>query len=126
MIVVIKLKAIIYTLLIYVYFCGNKNLILIREGTFIKYGGLQSQVGKRFFQDFSKTKFIAQRTIVVRNSWSSNLFEKHFLVPSVNFDFFCKACIRTNKNILKVIIGVAFPVIFQALEKLLLTITFKQ
>lgn len=102
------------------------DLILIREGTFIKYAGLRGQVGKRFFQDFSKTKFIAQRTIEVRNSSSSNLFEKRFLVPSINFNFFFKACIRTNKNKQKVIIGVAFPVIFQALEKLLLTIAFKQ
>ena len=42
--------------------------------------------------------FAAQRTIVPRSSWTSNFFEKEFMVPSISFNFLVKACRGRNKN----------------------------
>ena len=56
------------------------------KGAYVKYVG----GGAGGFYKFFKKKFIAQETIDLNISWSSNFFRKYFMAPPINFSFLFK------------------------------------
>ena len=50
--------------------------------------------GTRGFYKFFKKKFVAQETIDLNISWSSNFFGKYFMIPPINFSFLFKAYLQ--------------------------------
>ena len=75
----------------FIFFWWGEGRLLLKcflthEGAHIKYVG-----GGRVFTNFSKkNKFVAQETIDLNISWTSNFFGKYFKGPSINFSFLFK------------------------------------
>ena len=57
---------------------------------------IEGQRGERGggFYKFFKKYFVAQETIDLNISWSSNFFRKYFMAPPINFSFLFKAYLQ--------------------------------
>ena len=72
---------------------GNNSTVhlsVLCQGAYIKYvaGG-----GRRVYKFFKKY-FVAQESIDLNISWSSNFFRKYFMAPPINFSFLFKAYLQ--------------------------------
>ena len=54
-------------------------------------GGEREGWGGGFYKFFNKKKFVAQETIDLNISWSSNFFRKYLMAPFINFSLLFKA-----------------------------------
>ena len=54
-------------------------------------GGEREGWGGGFLQIFQQKKFVAQETIDLNISWSSNFFRKYLMAPFINFSLLFKA-----------------------------------